>query len=66
MDISLKINRIFSNLQTESDIKSQNSNTQSNVKTVSHWKPKVYVSILTDDISMSHAEIPPEFGRLLR
>lgn len=35
-------------------------------KVVSHWKPKIYISILTDYFSVSSEEIPPEMGRLLR
>lgn len=33
---------------------------------VSHWKPKIYVTLLTDHFSVSSEDIPPEMGRLLR
>ncbi|KAG4072039.1 hypothetical protein HA402_015538 [Bradysia odoriphaga] len=35
-------------------------------KPVSHFKPKVFINMLTDDISMSQADIPPELARLIR
>jgi Cleft lip and palate transmembrane protein 1 (CLPTM1) len=33
---------------------------------VTHFKTKAFISILTDDISMSQRDIPPELARLLR
>ncbi|XP_031627427.1 cleft lip and palate transmembrane protein 1-like protein [Contarinia nasturtii] len=37
-----------------------------NRKTVSHWKPKIYVTLLTDHFSVSNQDIPPEMGPLIR
>lgn len=39
---------------------------KANIKPVAHWKPKVYISVLTDNFSVSHADIPPEMGHLIR
>lgn len=36
------------------------------IKPVTHFKTKVYVSILTDDITMSTVDIPPEMARFIR
>lgn len=35
-------------------------------KPVSHFKSKVYISILTDNIKMSAADIPPEMAQFIR
>jgi hypothetical protein len=35
-------------------------------KPVTHFKTKAFITILTDDISMSEQDIPPELARLLR
>ncbi|CAO1411183.1 unnamed protein product [Diamesa serratosioi] len=37
-----------------------------NVKKVSHIKNKIYISILTDKVSMSAEDIPPELARFIR
>lgn len=36
------------------------------VKTASHLKSKVFISILTDDISMARVDIPGELARLIK
>uniref|UniRef100_U5EWM9 Lipid scramblase CLPTM1L n=1 Tax=Corethrella appendiculata TaxID=1370023 RepID=U5EWM9_9DIPT len=46
-----------------------NDNTKAKLtkgKPTSHFKSKIFVSILTDQISMSQQDIPPEIGRFIR
>lgn len=35
-------------------------------KPTSHFKPKVFISVLTDEISMSRSDIPPELSGYVR
>lgn len=46
-----------------SNARDKNNN---NVKPVTHLKPKAHAVILTDDISISHADLPPELAPLIR
>lgn len=55
--------RLFNSIQQNTDTSTKNKELK---KTVSHWKPKIYVTILTDHFAVSNEDIPPEMGRLLR
>lgn len=35
-------------------------------KPVSHWKSRIYLSMLVDDFTVSRQDIPPEMGNLVR
>lgn len=57
----------FNLLGDQSSTKSAKSSTSKSAhKPVPHFKPKAHITILTDNISMSHVDIPPELARLIR
>lgn len=57
----------FNLLEGESQLKANNKpqNTQS-IKPVTHYKKKIYVSVMTDHTSVSRNDIPPELAHLIR
>lgn len=49
--------------QSESDTTTRKS---TSLTPVSHWKSKLFTTMLTDEFSVSQSDIPPEMGRLIR
>lgn len=56
----------FNLLEGEKPKPAENKNNIGNFKPITHYRNKVFVSILTDRTSVSVPDIPPELARLIR
>lgn len=54
------------NLISNDESETKKAKQYPSAKPVTHFKTKVYVSILSDDVSMAVADIPPEMAKLIR